>query len=172
VSVPRFLTVWAVIIVFCAGFWLLAGWGVASAIGASKHCETTACLHRALRWNVQQRHMLEKRLAIKLRPTVDYGCRLGYAAFGVPVAHCKKVVGCESGGDPNQVTPPYGASGYSQFLPSTFRGTPFGRIGFTAFDPVASILAMDQIAARQGFNTSYGWAASHHCHRLSGPEAS
>lgn len=149
---------------------IAAGGGRVQPCAASKTmAKRVTCLVKAVRWEQSVRaHVLRVRYSLA---TVDYACRLGYAAFRVPVAHCKRVVGCESGGDARQVTPPYGASGMGQFLPSTWRGTRFGSAGFDIFDPVANVLAMDQIAAGQGFDTGYGWAASHHCHGLSGPEA-
>jgi soluble lytic murein transglycosylase-like protein len=47
-----------------------------------------------------------------------------------------RVAQCESGLDPNQVTPPYEASGLFQFLPGTWASTPFAAQNI--FDPVAN----------------------------------
>lgn len=134
-------------------------------------CKTVIACRHDLDWARRDRQHLRRLLAVKWQPTARYACALGEVAYGVPVNDCLKVIGCESGGDRFQVTPPDGASGYSQFLPSTWRGTVFGRAGFSVFDPIAPILQMDQIAAHQGFDTGYGWAASYGCHHLSGPEA-
>lgn len=136
--------------------------------GGGRVCQSTTCLRHALAWQRKDRRHLRHELAVKFAPTEAYACALGQAAFGVPAAHCAKVIGCESGGDTRQVTLPTYASGLGQFEPGTWRGTPFGR--FSVFDPIANVLAMDQIAAREGFDTGYGWAASYHCHGLSGPE--
>lgn len=127
-----------------------------------------SCLVKAVRW---ERKVRAQVIRSRYTPAVvDYACRLGYAAFKVAVAHCKKVVGCESGGNTREENS-IGASGLAQFLHSTWRGTRFGRAGFSVFDAVPNVLAMDQIAAVSGFDTGYGWAASHGCHGLSGPEA-
>jgi hypothetical protein len=47
-----------------------------------------------------------------------------------------RVATCESGLDPNNVTPPYDASGLFQFLPGTWASTPFA--AQSVFDPVAN----------------------------------
>jgi hypothetical protein len=50
-----------------------------------------------------------------------------------------RVATCESGLDPNNVTPPYDASGLFQFLPSTWASTPYA--SQSIFDPVANAYA-------------------------------
>jgi soluble lytic murein transglycosylase-like protein len=50
-----------------------------------------------------------------------------------------RVAACESGFNPNAVNPYSGASGLFQFLPSTWRTTPFGNAYI--FDPMAQALA-------------------------------
>jgi len=50
-----------------------------------------------------------------------------------------RVARCESGLDPNNVTPPYQASGLFQFLPSTWASTPYASQDI--FDPEANAYA-------------------------------
>ena len=47
-----------------------------------------------------------------------------------------RVATCESGLDPSNYTPPYGASGLFQFLPGTWATTPYA--GYDIFDPWAN----------------------------------
>jgi hypothetical protein len=136
---------------------------------------TNAHLAAAVRWQKKNRAHLALQLARtrSQTSTLDlwYVCRIGEVVYHVKASHCVRVVGCESGGNQHQVTSPTDASGLGQFLPSTWTGTAFGRAGFSVFDPLPNVLQMDAIAAGQGFNTRYGWRASHSCHGLSGPEA-
>jgi uncharacterized protein YraI len=57
-------------------------------------------------------------------------------AYGQSREDMLRVATCESGLDPNNVTPPYDASGLFQFLPSTSASTPFADQNI--FDPVAN----------------------------------
>jgi uncharacterized protein YraI len=57
-------------------------------------------------------------------------------AYGQSREDMLRVATCESGLDPNQVTPPYDASGLFQFLPSTWASTPYADEDI--FDPVAN----------------------------------
>jgi uncharacterized protein YraI len=57
-------------------------------------------------------------------------------AYGQSRDDMLRVAQCESGLDPNQVTPPYEASGLFQFLPGTWASTPFAAQNI--FDPVAN----------------------------------
>jgi uncharacterized protein YraI len=57
-------------------------------------------------------------------------------AYGQSREDMLRVATCESGLDPNQVTPPYDASGLFQFLPSTWASTPYADQDI--FDPVAN----------------------------------
>lgn len=62
-----------------------------------------------------------------------------YAAadrYGQPRADMLRVAQCESGLDPNNYTPPYGASGLFQFLPGTWATTPYANDDI--FDAYAS----------------------------------
>lgn len=62
-----------------------------------------------------------------------------YAAadrYGQSRADMLRVATCESGLDPSNYTPPYGASGLFQFLPSTWQTTPYA--GYDIFDPWAN----------------------------------
>lgn len=58
------------------------------------------------------------------------------AAYGQSGDDMLRVAICESGLDPNNVTPPYDASGLFQFLPGTWASTPYA--GYSVFDPVAN----------------------------------
>jgi hypothetical protein len=57
-------------------------------------------------------------------------------AYGQSREDMLRVATCESGLDPNNVTPPYDASGLFQFLPSTWATTPYADQDI--FDPVAN----------------------------------
>ena len=57
-------------------------------------------------------------------------------AYGQSREDMLRVARCESGLDPNQVTPPYQASGLFQFLPGTWATTPYASQDI--FDPVAN----------------------------------
>jgi len=61
-----------------------------------------------------------------------------------------EVARCESGLDERQVTPPYSASGLYQFLPSTWRGTPYAHRSI--FHPVQNAKAARWLVAHDG-----GW---------------
>jgi uncharacterized protein YraI len=65
-----------------------------------------------------------------------------YAAadyYGQSRSSMLRVAQCESGLDPSNYTPPYGASGLFQFLPGTWATTPYA--GSDIYDPVASAFA-------------------------------
>ena len=51
-----------------------------------------------------------------------------------------RIITCESGWDENQITPPFAAGGLSQFIPSTWRRTPYARRD--RLDPVWNVRAM------------------------------
>jgi uncharacterized protein YraI len=71
--------------------------------------------------------------------TQDELVQIIYAAadrYGQSRADMLRVARCESGLDPNQVTPPYNASGLFQFLPGTWATTPYADQDI--FDPVAN----------------------------------
>lgn len=135
------------------------------------------CLVLAVKWerkNVRTANLelARVRVATPLMDTM-YVCKIGEVVYHVPATHCNRVVGCESGGRPklDEYGGSNGAGGATQYEPLTWAGTAFARAGFSLFDPLPEILAMDAYAAVHGFNTGGGWAASHSCHGYSGPEA-
>lgn len=137
---------------------------------------TVSCYRHAMEWQRKHVHDLQLEL-VRVRtatPNMDtmYVCKLGQVIYGVPASHCYRVVGCESGGRPwlDEYGGSNGAAGAAQYQPRTWRGTAFARAGFSLFDPLPAIFAMDAYAAIHGFDTGGGWAASHGCHHLSGPE--
>lgn len=69
----------------------------------------------------------------------------------VSIAHC------ESGYNPNAYNSLFGASGIFQFLPSTFRGTPYG--SGNIFDPVANIYAGAWLMTIRGTSPWYSSSA-------------
>jgi uncharacterized protein YraI len=58
------------------------------------------------------------------------------ATYGQSGDDMLRVAQCESGLDPNNYTPPYGAAGLFQFLPGTWASTPFA--GYSVYDPWAN----------------------------------
>jgi hypothetical protein len=65
-----------------------------------------------------------------------------------------RVARCESGFDEKETTPPYGASGLFQFLPSTWRGTPYGRK--SVFNPIWNAKAAHWLWKHDG-NSWHEW---------------
>jgi hypothetical protein len=67
----------------------------------------------------------------------------------------------ESHNDPNATNRYSGAMGLYQFLPSTWRTTPQGRAGLSAYDPVAATAAANWMLsvgrAREWVAVSGGW---------------
>lgn len=61
------------------------------------------------------------------------------AFFGQPGGDMLRVAQCESNLDPRNVTPPHSASGLFQFLPSTWKSTPYA--DRSVFDPEANAYA-------------------------------
>ena len=58
------------------------------------------------------------------------------ATYGQSGDDMLRVAQCESGLDPNNYTPPYGAAGLFQFLPGTWASTPYA--GYSVYDPWAN----------------------------------
>jgi Transglycosylase SLT domain len=69
---------------------------------------------------------------------------------------------CESGWVPTARNPS-GASGLFQFLNTTWKSTPQGLAGYSAFDPFASIDGAVWLYSRSG---AWPWLASNGCHHL------
>lgn len=98
------------------------------------------------------RYTVTKRLLRRRwRPTVNYAIRLASDLYGVPYWEMRSQAWCESRLDPtpSDVTPPYGASGLYQFLPSSWRDEGLPR--FSVFDPVANALATARVVKREGW---------------------
>jgi hypothetical protein len=83
--------------------------------------------------------------------------------FQMLISSVWAIGGCESNHDPLEVTPPYSASGWMQFLPSTWRGLAYrGRAGSamrrlgrklaqkSVFDPVYNLKAMGVLYLTDG----------------------
>jgi hypothetical protein len=91
--------------------------------------------------------VLRKRVAemntggLPLRRAADHGLRLAAVVYGVPYRDLRAIAECESGVWPLAKNPSSSASGTLQFLDSTWARTPFGRAGFSVFDPIANALA-------------------------------
>jgi len=108
--------------------------------------------HSAGYWNWQLRterkaHRRTKRSIASLRrafvhrPSSREALRLASVVYGVPYSELLAVSLCETGGtlDERTYNGSSAASGLLQFLPSTFRRTPFG--GEDIFSPYANALA-------------------------------
>lgn len=121
------------------------------AYASGTRCETRGCYVAALRWNVKERHRLERRLAVRTNRDASYAVRLAAAAFHIPERKLRCIAIRESGlGTQRTPEPSSGASGIAQFLPSTWRSTPFYAAGFSIWDDVANMLAAAQIISHDG----------------------
>ena len=78
---------------------------------------------------------------LPLRRAADHGLRLAAVVYGVPYRNLRAIAECESGVWPLAKNRSSTASGTLQFLDSTWARTPFGRAGFSVFDPFANALA-------------------------------
>ena len=95
--------------------------------------------HRLLRrlgWRERQVRRLHR--VLRQKPSVVEAINLAAAVYDVSSATLWRKARCESGLWPYAHNPS-GASGLFQFLPSTFRSTPFGR--FSIWSPYANALA-------------------------------
>lgn len=141
--------------------------------GGGRVCETL-CLRKALVWQKHERSHLALELARAKTDTpamtVAYACEIGEVVYHVRASHCELVVRCESQDDRHERNSAT-ASGFAQYEDATWASTAFAKAGFSVYDTVPAILAMDSYAAVYGFDTSGGWAASYGCHHLRGPEA-
>lgn len=72
-----------------------------------------------------------------------------------------RIIWCESRWDPNAQNPHSTARGLAQFLTSTWMTTPEGQVGWSRFDPYASIDAAAWEYDRYG---AWPWLASNACH--------
>jgi len=84
---------------------------------------------------------------------VQHALNLASTTYGVPLAQMVSVARCETGGtfDPRSLNRSSGAAGLFQFLPSTWRRTPYS--GFNVFDPYANALAAAYLVRRD-----HGWS--------------
>lgn len=95
-----------------------------SALVAQAHGDPFAC-KVAPRWGPRQKRCVV-RVVFRREPATG--------------RRAARIIGCESGWDERQVTPPYSASGLAQFLPGTYRGTPYRR--HNILSPVWNVKAM------------------------------
>lgn len=144
-------TLWLVALIFCAACWYGVYWGAREAASATKHCESTQCLKRAILWQRHDRARLRHRLAVRYHRDAAYAIRIASAAFGLSVRDMRTIAQCESGmGLQTTAEAGSGASGIFQFLPSTFARTPFA--AFDVFDPIANSLAAAWLVTKD-----HGW---------------
>ena len=77
----------------------------------------------------------KRQLTRRWRPTVEHQLTLAATAYGVPSATLIRKAHCESGLNPYARNPQSAATGILQFLPSTWRSTPYGRYSITTSPP-------------------------------------
>ena len=80
---------------------------------------------------------------------VDDAIRLASIVYGVPLREARLVASCESRFRSYARNPSSGASGLFQFLPSTYRTTPFRDVSI--FSPYANALAAGWLYSRSGW---------------------
>lgn len=80
---------------------------------------------------------------------VQYAIRLAAAAYGVSERELHAVASCESGHDPGAQNGRY--RGVFQEGPM-FEGGPFGRAGFSVWDPLPNVMMAAYTVAREGWN--------------------
>lgn len=155
------------LLALCLAGLLVGGFYTARAIAHPARCQTKTCLVKAVAWQKKARHHAERELAHARGLTIPYIARVVQVVYGVPAWQQEKVIGCESGGNPRSLNS-VGAGGVMQYLASTWRGTAFGRAGFSRFDPLAAMLAAGRFVSQNGgrWTASGGWAASYPCHGL------
>lgn len=90
---------------------------------------------------------LKREARVRWAPTVDYAYRLAATVYGVPASDLRSVGGCESHHDPFARNGRY--RGVMQEGPMFERG-PFGRAGFSVWDPVANVLTAAHARVRDG----------------------
>lgn len=99
--------------------------------------------------NAIRAHRRDRRLYLH-KPTVREAIALASITFSVPLSEMLAVARCETGDtfDPYARNRSSGASGIFQFLPSTFRRTPFARMDI--FSPYANSLAAAWLYVQDG----------------------
>jgi hypothetical protein len=110
-------------------------------------------MRAALRWQRHARHALARHLRRLHQPLVVEAAELAARAFGLDAGSMIAVAACETGGtfDPYSRNASSGALGAWQFLPSTWRSTPFA--SWSPTNPFAAALATAQIVRADG-----GWS--------------
>lgn len=137
------VTCWAIIAGCC-----VTGILIHNALAAER-CTTIAQCHRAIDWQAKDRAQLKRELAVKYNRDASYAIHLASAAFGVSEQNMRTIARCESNlGEQTTSEAGSGASGLFQFLPSTWRRTPFA--GFDVFDPLPNALAAAQLVVKDG----------------------
>jgi hypothetical protein len=89
-----------------------------------------------------------RKLLVRWKPTVQYAYRLAAAVYGVSYGQLHAVSGCESNHYVFARNGQY--RGLFQEGPMFERG-PFGRAGFSVWDPVANALTAASVVSRQGW---------------------
>jgi soluble lytic murein transglycosylase-like protein len=152
----------ALVILLVVALILVTSWAITEAVapagaatkainadGGRTSCSTVAQCRHALAWQRKDRAHLRHQLAVKYSRDAGYAIRLASAAFGVNEQNMRTIARCESNlGAQATAEAGSGASGLFQFLPSTWRRTPFA--GFDIFDPLPNALAAAQLVVRDG----------------------
>lgn len=104
---------------------------------------------RAISWQRSARRRLTAHLRRVHRPEVVEAAQLAARVTGVDPWAMVRVASCESNLDPFAVNPSSGAAGPWQYLPSTWRHTPFA--SWSPTNPIAAALATALIVRREGW---------------------
>lgn len=123
------------------------------------------CRRAIAYWHKRSAHLAaavawQKHARVKLAaPTVNYAIELACASQ--PTLDCgwfKRMIGCESHGDPRAANAHSTAKGLAEFLDGTWSGNLYHQ--FSVFDPIANALGAAWYAVRDGHAP---WASSAGC---------
>jgi hypothetical protein len=106
-------------------------------------------LQRRLGTRVRQLRSLQRYVRHKQPYSVAYAIHLAATVYGVSESDMNHVASCESGHDPTAVNGQYRS--VFQEGPMFERG-PYGRAGFSVWDPIANALTAAETVSREGWS--------------------